>query len=243
MARSAKANKDAIAMKEEEVKATRKALYSKRETIGNLVHNTVPIRNNEDDNAIIRSWGEKRSEKNLKSHVDLVELLGIADLKKGANVAGGRGYYLKGDGVLLNQALICFALNFMAGRDYALVQPPFFMKKKIMAKCAQFAQFDEELYKVSGEGDDKYIIATAEQPLCAYHKDDWIHPSELPIRYAGFSTCFRKEAGSHGRDTRGIFRVHRFEKVEQFCVTSPEGTDSGDMFEQIVNGGICDNKI
>ncbi|KAK1404309.1 Serine--tRNA ligase [Heracleum sosnowskyi] len=234
IARSAKANKDAIAMKEEEVKATRKALYSKRETIGNLVHETVPISNNEDDNVVIRSWGEKRSEQNLKNHVDLVELLGIADLEKGANVAGGRGYYLKGDDVLLNQALICFALNFMAGRDYTPVQPLFFMEKQIMAKCAQLPQFDEELYKVSGEGDDKYLIATAEQPLCAYHKDDWIHPSELPIRYAGFSTCFRKEAGSHGRDTRGIFRVHQFEKVEQFCVTSPEGTDSSDMFEEMI---------
>ncbi|MBA0586842.1 hypothetical protein Gorai_017564 [Gossypium raimondii] len=103
-----------------------------------------------------------------------------------------------------------------------------------MAKCAQLAQFDEELYKVTGEGDDKYLIATAEQPLCAYHVDDWIQPSELPIRYAGFSSCFRKEAGSHGRDTLGIFRVHQFEKVEQFCITSPNGNDSWDMHEEML---------
>ncbi|XP_028100828.1 serine--tRNA ligase-like isoform X7 [Camellia sinensis] len=74
--------------------------------------------------------------------------------------------------------------------------------------------------KVTGEGDDKYLIITAEQPLCAYHLDDWIHPSQLPIRYGGYSSWFRKEAGSHGRDTLGIFRVHQFEKVEQFCLTS-----------------------
>ncbi|KAL8154768.1 serine--tRNA ligase [Apium graveolens] len=234
MIKSTEENKDATAKKTEEVEAARKALYSKLETIGNLVHDTVPISNNEDDNAIIRNWGEKRLEKSLKSHVDLVEMLGIAELKKGANVAGGRGYYLKGAGVRLNQALICFALDFLENRAYTSLQPPFFMRKDIMAKCAQLAQFDEELYKVSGEGDDKYLIATAEQPLCAYHIDDWVHPSELPMRYAGYSSCFRKEAGSHGRDTLGIFRVHQFEKVEQFCVTSPKGNDSWDMFEEMI---------
>ncbi|XP_028084401.1 serine--tRNA ligase, cytoplasmic-like [Camellia sinensis] len=88
--------------------------------------------------------------------------------------------------------------------------------------------------KVTGEGDDKYLIVTAEQPLCAYHLDDWIHPSQLPIRYAGYSSCFRKEAGSHGRDTLGIFRVHQFEKVEQFCLTSPNGNDSWDMHEEMI---------
>ncbi|CAK9167982.1 unnamed protein product [Ilex paraguariensis] len=88
--------------------------------------------------------------------------------------------------------------------------------------------------KVTGEGEDKYLIATAEQPLCAYHLDDWIHPSQLPLRYAGYSSCFRKEAGSHGRDTLGIFRVHQFEKVEQFCLTSPNGNDSWEMHEEML---------
>ncbi|KAF6162823.1 hypothetical protein GIB67_029092 [Kingdonia uniflora] len=151
-----------------------------------------------------------------------------------ADVAGGRGYYLKGEGVLLNQALISFGLHFLKKRGYSALQTPFFMKKDVMGRCAQLAQFDEELYKVSGEGDDKYLIATAEQPICAYHQDDWIHPSELPKRYAGYSTCFRKEAGSHGRDTLGIFRVHQFEKVEQFCITSPNGNDSWVMLEEMI---------
>ncbi|XP_009784692.1 serine--tRNA ligase-like [Nicotiana tabacum] len=227
-------NKQLTAKKEAEVQEARAALYSKLEIIGNLVHDSVPVSNDEANNAIVRSWGEKRTEKGLKNHVDLVELLGIADIKKGANVAGGRGYYLKGDGVLLNQALINFALNFLRKRGYNPLQTPFFMRKEIMAKCAQLAQFDEELYKVTGEGDDKYLIATAEQPLCAYHLDDWIHPSQLPLRYAGYSSCFRKEAGSHGRDTLGIFRVHQFEKVEQFCLTSPNGNDSWDMHEEMI---------
>ena len=186
------------------------------------------------DNEVIRRWGEKRMDDNLDNHVTLVEKLGIADLKKGPVVAGNRGYYLKGAGVLLNQALIQFGLNFLIKKGYTLVQTPFFMEKDIMAKCAQLAEFDEALYKVTGEGDDKYLIATAEQPMCAYHMDDWIHPSRLPLKYAAFSSCFRKEAGSHGRDTLGIFRLHQFEKIEQFCVTSPNGDDSWDMHEEMI---------
>ncbi|KAI5656660.1 hypothetical protein M9H77_25453 [Catharanthus roseus] len=234
MIKSTDENKQSTAKKDAEVQEARSVLYKKLETIGNLVHDSVPVSNDEANNAVIRTWGEKRSEPKLKNHVELVELLGIADTKKGANVAGGRGFYLKGDGVRLNQALINFGLDFLEKRGYTALHTPFFMRKDIMAKCAQLAQFDEELYKVTGEGDDKYLIATAEQPLCAYHIDDWIHPSQLPIRYAGYSSCFRKEAGSHGRDTLGIFRVHQFEKVEQFCITSPNGNDSWEMHEEML---------
>ncbi|PQQ09220.1 serine--tRNA ligase [Prunus yedoensis var. nudiflora] len=215
-------NKRLAAEKEVEVREALTQLNSKLEVIGNLVHDSVPISNDE------------RMEPKLKNHVELVELLGIADLKKGAEVAGGRGFYLKGAGVRLNQALINLGLDFLEKRGYTELQTPFFMRKDIMAKCAQLAQFDEELYKVTGEGDDKYLIATAEQPLCSYHIDDWIHPSQLPLRYAGYSSCFRKEAGSHGRDTLGIFRVHQFEKVEQFCITSPDGSDSWEMHEEMI---------
>ncbi|KAG8364011.1 hypothetical protein BUALT_Bualt19G0081900 [Buddleja alternifolia] len=227
-------NRELTTKKEAEVQEALAAVQSRLGTIGNLVHDSVPVNNDEANNAVIRSWGERRTEPKLKNHVDLVELLGIADIKKGANVAGGRGFYLKGDGVRLNQALINFGLDFLEKRGYTALQTPFFMRKDIMAKCAQLAQFDEELYKVTGEGDDKYLIATAEQPLCAYHIDDWIHPSQMPLRYAGYSSCFRKEAGSHGRDTLGIFRVHQFEKVEQFCITSPNGNDSWEMHEEML---------
>ncbi|URE33468.1 seryl-tRNA synthetase [Musa troglodytarum] len=182
-----------IAAKELEVIQAKATLDSKLETIGNLIHDSVPVSNDEANNAVIRTWGERRLEGKLKIHVDLVKLLDIVDLEKGADVAGGRGFYLKGEGVLLNMALINY-----------------------------------------GEGDDKYLIATAEQPLCAYHLNDRIYPQALPIRYAGYSTCFRKEAGSHGRDTLGIFRVHQFEKVEQFCITSPNDNDSWEMHEEML---------
>ncbi|KAK4595929.1 hypothetical protein RGQ29_014141 [Quercus rubra] len=234
MIKNTEENKKSAAEKEAEVREVFQQLNSKLLLIGNLVHDSVPVDNDEANNKVVRSWGEKRLEPKLKNHVDLVELLGIADLKKGADIAGGRGFYLKGDGVRLNQALINFGLDFLEKRGYTLLQTPFFMRKEVMAKCAQLAQFDEELYKVTGEGDDKYLIATAEQPLCAYHLEDWIHPSELPIRYAGYSSCFRKEAGAHGRDTLGIFRVHQFEKVEQFCITSPDNNESWDMHEEMI---------
>ncbi|KAJ3682585.1 hypothetical protein LUZ60_015158 [Juncus effusus] len=220
--------------KQKEVQAAKDLLDSKLETIGNLVHDSVPISNDEANNLVIRTVGEAKTDAKFKSHVDLVILLDIVDLEKGADVAGGRGYYLKGDGVLLNLALINFGLAFLTSRGYQPMHTPFFMRKDMMAKCAQLAQFDEELYKVTGEGDDKYLIATAEQPLCAYHFGERIYPTDLPIRYAGYSTCFRKEVGSHGRDTLGIFRVHQFEKIEQFCITSPNDNDSWAMHEEML---------
>ncbi|VAH87746.1 unnamed protein product [Triticum turgidum subsp. durum] len=223
-----------LAAKEKDVEEAKTTLDAKLVTIGNLVHESVPISGDEANNAIVRTWGERRLEENLKNHVDLCLMLDIASLDKGADVAGGRGFFLKGNGVLLNQALINFGLTFLRIRGFTPMQTPFFMRKEIMAKCAQLAQFDEELYKVTGDGDDKYLIATSEQPLCAYHLGDRIYPADLPIRYAGFSTCFRKEAGSHGRDTAGIFRVHQFEKIEQFCATSPNDNESWEMHEEMI---------
>lgn len=210
--------------------------------IGNLVHSSVPISDDEANNVIVRAIGELRmpkeladgSKETLYNHVDLVQLLGIAELERGTAVAGSRGYYLKNEGVLLNQALINYGIQFAASRGFAPVQTPFFMQKPVMAQCAQLSQFDEELYKVTGEGDEKYLIATAEQTLCALHRGEWFEKTELPIKYIGYSTCFRKEAGSHGRDTLGIFRVHQFEKVEQFAIVSPHDDDSWKMLDEMI---------
>jgi len=230
-----------------EVEEEEKALAAERDAailpIGNLVHDTVPVHDDEENNVVVREIGSCRVPKvldggekeKLYSHVDLVQLLDIAVLEKGTEVAGSRGYYLKNEGVLLNQALINFAMQFAARRGYSPVHTPFFMQKGVMAQVAQLSQFDEELYKVSGEGDEKYLIATAEQTLCALHKDGWFEKGDLPIKYVGYSTCFRKEAGSHGRDTLGIFRVHQFEKVEQFCITSPYDDESWKMMEEMMN--------
>jgi len=153
------------------------------------------------------------------------------DAKAGVIVAGHRGYFLRGHGVRLNQALINFGIDFLSKRKYTPLQPPYFMNKDIMAETAQLSEFDEALYKVTGE-DEKYLIATSEQPISAYHRKEWLDEKQLPLRYAGISTCFRKEAGAHGKDAWGIFRIHQFEKVEQFCITSPE--KSWEMFEEMI---------
>mmetsp|Transcript_16826 Transcript_16826/g.31871 ORF Transcript_16826/g.31871 Transcript_16826/m.31871 type:complete len:492 (-) Transcript_16826:120-1595(-) len=169
------------------------------------------------------------------THDDLLWRVDGYEPVRGQNVAGHRAYFLKNAGVLLNQALINYGIAFLSQRGYDVLQPPYMMNKDVMASLAQLEDFDEQLYKVSGKTDEpegggssseKYLIATSEQPICAYHKGDWISESTLPLRYAGISTCFRKEAGSSGKDIRGIFRVHQFEKIEQFCLTVDDFEES-----------------
>ncbi|TPP62970.1 Seryl tRNA Synthetase [Fasciola gigantica] len=172
--------------------------------------------------------------------------------ERGASVAGGRGYFLKGPLVFLEQAIIHLALSMLYDRGFTPLYTPFFMRKDAMQAVAQLSQFDDELYKVTGrreptdlpagksasvpnaEEEERYLIATSEQPIAAFHRNEWLATDQLPIRYAGLSTCFRQEVGSHGRDTRGIFRVHQFEKVEQFCITSPHDDLSWKMFHEMI---------
>uniref|UniRef100_A0A7S2ZGZ4 serine--tRNA ligase n=3 Tax=Rhodosorus marinus TaxID=101924 RepID=A0A7S2ZGZ4_9RHOD len=204
--------------------------------LGNLVHESVPTSKNEDDNLVVRTWGEPALPNGpKKNHVDLLHMIDGVEYERGTSVAGNRGYFLKGFGVQLNLALIHYGLNFLVQRGYTPIQTPYFMEKEAMAKVAQLEQFDEELYTVGGLGvSEKYLIATSEQPIAAYHVDDWVDPRTLPRKYVGYSTCFRKEAGSHGRDTLGIFRVHQFEKIEQFCLTSPEDNESWNAHENMI---------
>ncbi|CAG7851854.1 Serine--tRNA ligase, cytoplasmic; AltName: Full=Seryl-tRNA synthetase; Short=SerRS; AltName: Full=Seryl-tRNA(Ser/Sec) synthetase [Serendipita indica DSM 11827] len=217
------------------------AMKIKAGGIGNLIYKDVPVSDNEDNNEIIRKWAPQdhtgetpNTIPDCLAHHEVMLRLGAVDLERGANVAGHRGYYLTGPGVRLNQALINYGLDFLEKRNFLLMQPPFFMHKDAMARTAQLDEFDEALYKVSGDEIDKYLIATSEQPISAYHMNEWFEApaKDLPLRYGGYSTCFRKEAGSSGRDVWGIFRVHQFEKVEQFCITEPE--KSWEMFEEMV---------
>jgi len=201
--------------------------------IGNFVHASVPVSNDEANNGLVRTWGECRPhDDKLHHHHELLYMINGFEPDKGAAIAGHRGYFLKGPGVLLNQALINFGLNFLEKKAYTCMQTPYFMKKEIMAKTAQLSDFDEQLYKVIAHDDDKYLIATSEQPISAFHMGETMTAEELPKKYAGYSTNFRKEAGGYGRDVWGIFRVHQFEKIEQFCITEPE--KSWDMHEEML---------
>ena len=219
----------------EKEKIDLKALVDKKlKTIGNIVEESVPVSKDEANNRVERVWGTPRSPEGLLNHHDLLWRIGGYEPERGTQVAGHRGYFLKDVGVMLNQAFINYGISFLRKRSYTVLQPPYFMKKEVMSGVAQLEQFDEELYKIQGDGDDKYLIATSEQPICAYHKDDWINEKELPIRYSGVSTCFRKEAGKHGADTWGIFRVHQFDKVEQFVITDCNLETSNAMQEEMI---------
>lgn len=210
--------------------------------IGNLIHSDVPISDNEDNNAIIREYGSplKAADvglESLLSHVDLLEMIGGVDSEKGALISGSRGYFLMDGAIWLQQALIQYALRFVSDAGFQIIYTPFWMRKSIMGQVAQLSQFDDELYKVvsskgAEDSEEKYLIATSEQPIAALHLNEWISANLLPLRYGGLSTCFRQEVGSHGRDTRGIFRVHQFEKIEQFIVAAP--SKSWEHFNEMV---------
>lgn len=225
-----------------EITAKREETYGeiqkKLKTIGNLVHESVPVFEEEDNNQVVRTHGEvvkwtDEERKTKHPHDQLLWMIGGYDPDRGSNVGGARCYFLTGVAVQLNLAIVQYGLAFLGKRGYSPVQPPYFMRQEVMAETAQLEQFDEELYKVTGDSaGDKYLIATSEQPISAFHRGEWIEPKDLPYKYAGFSTNFRKEAGSGGRDVAGIFRVHQFEKVEQFCVTKPE--DSWEEFDRMI---------
>lgn len=207
---------------------------AKLHKVGNIVHDSVPVSQDEDkDNAVVSTWGVPRSFNGIKyqtngfrPHFELLEMIGAVEFEPGNDVAGHRGYFLSGPGVLLNQALINYGLAFLSMRGYTALQPPFFMKKDLMAKTAELADYDDVLYKVVEDKEhpelDKYLIATSEQPISAFHRNQCLDKARFPIRYVGVSSCFRREAGSSGRDIRGIFRVHQFEKIEQFVLTEPD---------------------
>ncbi|PRP87073.1 hypothetical protein PROFUN_04809 [Planoprotostelium fungivorum] len=212
-------------------------------SIGNLVHDSVIVNNNEDFNEIVKTWGETKTGEHYHHHFDVLAMLDAVELARGVKVASHRGYFLRGVGVQLNFAIMNYAMEFLVKKNYTLLQPPYLMRRDVMAKTAQLEQFDEELYKIklshkdkpdgqTDDDDERYLIATSEQPISALHQGEWLETKQLPIRYAGVSTCFRKEAGAHGKDVRGIFRVHQFEKIEQFCITGPE--ESWEMHEAML---------
>ena len=192
-----------------------------RYKVGNIIDEDVPISDTEDDNVVVRTYGEiPEHDFELLNHVDLINKIDGADLETAASIAGARFYYLKRDILHLNLALIQFALSELEAEGYIPMQTPFFVKGEVAAETSELGEFEETLYKV--ENEDMYLIATAEQTLAALHRNEIINPEDLPLRYCALSTCFRKEAGSHGKDTLGIFRVHQFEKIEQFIFSTPE---------------------
>jgi seryl-tRNA synthetase len=190
-------------------------------TIPNLVDKSVPIGVDESANKEIKKWGDiPKFDFKIKDHIDISEDLNLVDLERAAKVAGARFYYLKNDLVRLNQALIHFGLDFLAEKGYSLVQPPYMINRESMEGAVIAEDFEEVIYKVQEE--DLYMIGTSEHAMAAMHSREIIEGKNIPMKYAGISPCFRKEAGAHGRDQKGIFRVHQFDKIEQFIFSKPE---------------------
>ncbi len=155
-----------------------------------------------------------------KDHVELGKLLGAIDTERGAKVSGARSYYLTGVGALLEFALVNYAISSAVKAGFTPVIPPVLVKPPAMEGTGFLGQAAENVYRL--EKDDFYLVGTSEVPLAAYHMDEVLNADKLPLRYAGYSTCFRREAGTYGKDTRGIIRVHQFDKVEMFIFCKPE---------------------
>lgn len=199
--------------------------------IPNLLHDSVPLGKDENDNIPVRTWGEiPKFSFPIKDHIDLGLSLNIMDIERAGKIAGARFFYLKNDGVLLDMALMNFALQEMVRKGYKPIEPPFLMRRKPYEGVVALSDFEDVLYKI--EGEDLYLIATSEHPMAAMFMNEVLRVDELPLKLVGVSTNFRREAGAHGKDTRGIFRTHQFNKIEQFVFCKPE--DSWKIHEELV---------
>jgi len=190
----------------------------------NLLLPSVPSGYAESDNVFVRNSGTLRTmDFQPKDHVELSTSLDLVDFERAAKIAGSRFYFLKNDLVLLNQALIRMALDFLANNSYILLQPPYMIRKEAMEGAVMLGDFEQVIYNI--EGEDLFMIATSEHAMASMHMNEILEGGRLPIKYGAISPCFRKEAGAHGKDMKGIFRVHQFEKVEQFVYSRPEESE------------------
>jgi seryl-tRNA synthetase len=223
--------KQRISELENKVKELKEQRDDLRYQVGNILHDSVPSGENEEDNKEIKTWEPEEKKDDARLAADIIEENDLVETEKAAELAGERAYYLKGDLFRLNQALIQFSMDLLREKGFTPMQTPYMLKHKPMAAAAELEDFEEQLYKI--EDEDKYLIATSEQTLATFHLDEILQPDELPKKYAGFSTNFRQEAGKHGQQTRGIWRVHQFEKVEQYIFCEPD--DSWKLHEELLN--------
>ena len=199
------------------------------QNIPNVLHSSVPIGKDDTENKEIRKWG-KPKKLDVKSHGELLEERNLADFNRATKISGTGFYFLKGDLVKLELALINFAIAELEKKGFTLIEPPFMMRRKPYEGVVALKDFENVLYKV--EGEDNYLIATSEHPIAAMHMNETFDGKDLPLKYCGLSTNFRREIGSHGVDTRGLFRVHQFNKVEQFVFCKAE--ESWKVYEQLL---------
>jgi seryl-tRNA synthetase len=221
---------DRIKSVEPELEAAWGELDKAASYLPNLPHKSVPDGLSEDENVVEREHGEHPEfDFEPLDHVALGERLGIFDSERGAKTSGSRFVFLTGQGVLLELALVRFTVDFLLGRGFKPVVTPVLVREQAMYGTGFLPTEEHEFYKV--ERDDLFLVGTSEVALAAMHSDEILPESDLPVRYAGFSSCFRREAGTYGKETKGLIRVHQFDKVEQFSYTHPE--DSWDELAAI----------
>jgi seryl-tRNA synthetase len=203
---------------EAEQAAAETAFTAAHMAISNVIVDGVPA-GGEDDFVVIDTVGKPPSLENPRDHLELGESLGLIDMERGAKVSGSRFYFLTGFGALLQLGVMQLAVKLATENGLTLVIPPVLVRPEIMSGTGFLGAHADEIYRL--EADDLYLVGTSEVPLAGYHADEILDLSDGPRRYAGWSTCFRREAGSYGKDTRGIIRVHQFDKVEAFVYCTP----------------------
>jgi seryl-tRNA synthetase len=191
--------------------------------LSNVILDGVPA-GGEDDYVVLDTVGEPTAIEAPRDHLELGESLGLIDMERGAKVSGSRFYFLTGFGALLQLGVLQLAVRLATENGFTLVIPPVLVRPEIMSGTGFLGAHADEVYRL--EADDLYLVGTSEVPLAGYHSDEIIDLSAGPRRYAGWSTCFRREAGSYGKDTRGIIRVHQFDKVEAFVYCKPEDAEA-----------------
>ena len=200
-------------------------------SIPNILNESVPTGDSEKDNIVIRMHDDYIKSGLKIDHVNLANSLGLIDMERAAKISGARFYFLKNELVKMNQALINYALDFLVEHGYQLIQPPFMLRNDAIKGSIIMDDFKDVIYKI--ENEDLFLIGTSEHAMASMHMDEILDSRKLPLRYASISPCFRKEAGAHGKDMKGIFRVHQFEKVEQFVIS--DSLNSFDEHERMLN--------
>jgi seryl-tRNA synthetase len=220
---------DEVKAKETWLKAVEEKIEAALLMVPNLPHQSVPVGKNEHDNQVVRSWGEKPAVASPKEHTEISESLGLLDFVRAAKVSGARFVFMKGALARLELALVNFFLDSARERGYLDLVPPYLVNADSMRGTGQLPKFEEDLFKTSA---GYYLIPTAEVPVTNYHRDEILDGATLPLKYCAFSPCFRSEAGSYGKDTKGIIRQHQFHKVELVRFEKPENAQAA--LEQLV---------
>jgi seryl-tRNA synthetase len=200
----------------------------------NLLDASVPLGKDSNDNVQVKTWGTiPKFNFPVKNHIDLALELDQIDMERAGKVSGARFFYLKNQVAQLDMALMSFAIEELTKKGYTPIIPPYLMKREAYEGVTALGDFADVLYKV--ENEDLYLIATSEHPMAAMYMNEVLKEQDMPLKLAGISTCFRKEAGAHGKDTRGIFRTHQFNKIEQFIFCKPE--ESAKLHEELLQNG------